>query len=48
MAAVTHGRSLTMPDLPSPEEVEAARTRVGGWKRDQLAAWGVSWPPSKG
>jgi hypothetical protein len=27
-----------MPDLPSPEEIEAARTPAGGWKRDQLAA----------
>ncbi len=37
-----------MTDLPSPEEVEAARTPAGGWKRDQLAAWGVPWPPPKG
>ncbi|MCK1822477.1 hypothetical protein MTQ10_23410 [Streptomyces sp. XM83C] len=38
-----------MPDeLPSPEEIEAARTPAGGWKRDQLAAWGVQWPPPKG
>lgn len=37
-----------MPDLPSPEEIEAARTPAGGWKREQLAAWGVSWPPPKG
>ncbi|MFJ7131020.1 hypothetical protein [Streptomyces sp. NPDC098101] len=37
-----------MTVLPSPEEIEAARTPAGGWKRDQLAAWGVSWPPPKG
>ncbi|MCX5401329.1 hypothetical protein [Streptomyces sp. NBC_00102] len=37
-----------MPELPSPEEVEAARTPAGGWKRDQLAAWGVPWHPPKG
>lgn len=37
-----------MPELPSPEEIEAARTPAGGWKRDQLAAWGVQWPPPKG
>lgn len=37
-----------MPDLPSPEEAEAARTPAGGWTRDQLAAWGVPWPPPKG
>lgn len=41
-------RSTNMPELPSPEEVEAARTPAGGWKRDQLAAWGVPWPPPKG
>ncbi|MFB7896163.1 hypothetical protein ACFC1B_07510 [Streptomyces xiamenensis] len=37
-----------MVELPSPEEIEAARTPAGGWKRDQLAAWGVAWPPPKG
>lgn len=41
-------RSTNMLELPSPEEVEAARTPAGGWKRDQLAAWGISWPPPKG
>lgn len=33
---------MTGPSLP--EETEAARTPTGGWKRDQLAAWGVPWP----
>lgn len=38
-----------MPDeLPSPEEIEAARTPAGGGKRGQLAAWGVRWPPPRG
>ncbi len=37
-----------MPELPSPEEVEAARTPAGAWTRAQLAAWGVQWPPPKG
>ncbi|WP_432085548.1 hypothetical protein [Streptomyces sp. bgisy095] len=37
-----------MTVLPSPEEIEAARTPAGGWMRDQLAAWGVPWPPPKG
>jgi len=36
------------PDLPSPAEVDAARTPAGGWTREQLAAWGVPWPPPKG
>jgi len=34
--------------VPSPAEIEAARTPAGGWTRQQLAAWGVSWPPPKG
>ncbi|SER00017.1 hypothetical protein SAMN05216481_12536 [Streptomyces radiopugnans] len=34
--------------IPSPDEVEAARTPAGGWTRDQLAAWGVPWPPPAG
>uniref|UniRef100_UPI003F492A5B hypothetical protein n=1 Tax=Sphaerisporangium sp. CA-236357 TaxID=3240030 RepID=UPI003F492A5B len=34
--------------VPSPEEVEAARTPAGGWTREQLAEWGVPWPPPKG
>lgn len=33
---------------PSPEEIEAARTTSGGWTRDQLAKWGVPWPPPSG
>ncbi|MER7766786.1 TnsA endonuclease N-terminal domain-containing protein [Kitasatospora sp. NPDC096140] len=33
---------------PTPEEIEAARTPAGGWRRDQLAAWGVPWPPPRG
>ena len=30
------------------EEIEAARTSRGGWTRQQLAVWGVPWPPPKG
>lgn len=29
-------------------EIDAARTPAGGWTRDQLAQWGVPWPPPKG
>ncbi|MET9402333.1 sigma factor-like helix-turn-helix DNA-binding protein [Kitasatospora sp. NPDC002965] len=36
------------PVCPTPEEIEAARTPAGGWRRSQLAAWGVPWPPPKG
>jgi hypothetical protein len=34
--------------LPSPEEVEQARTPAGGWTKQQLARWGVARPPPKG
>lgn len=33
---------------PTAAEIEAARTPAGGWTREQLAAWGVPWPPPKG
>jgi hypothetical protein len=34
--------------VPSPEEVLSKRKGTGGWKRAQLAEWGVPWPPPKG
>lgn len=37
-----------MPVLPSPGEIEAAKTSNGAWTRAQLAEWGVPWPPPKG
>ncbi|MEU3595148.1 DUF6083 domain-containing protein [Streptomyces filamentosus] len=46
-AFATGGRA-GLPRLPSPEEIEAARTPRGGWTRAQLAAWGVPWPAPKG
>jgi hypothetical protein len=33
---------------PTPEEIEAARTPNGGWTRETLRSWGVSWPPKNG
>lgn len=30
------------------KEIEAAKTPSGGWDKDQLAKWGVRWPPPKG
>ena len=30
------------------EEIEAARSRRGGWTAATLAGWGVPWPPPKG
>lgn len=32
----------------TPEEVEAGRSPVGGFTRNQLAAWNVPWPPPAG
>jgi hypothetical protein len=41
---------MTMNDGRSPtaDEIERAKTPNGGWTKDQLAEWGVSWPPPKG
>lgn len=33
---------------PSPDEIERAKTPAGGWTKEQLAAWGVAWPPPSG
>lgn len=30
------------------EEIERAKTSKGGWTKEQLAQWGVQWPPPKG
>jgi len=35
-------------DAPTYEEILAARTGPGGWKRAKLAEWGVDWPPYAG
>lgn len=29
-------------------QIEAFKTERGGWTKDQLAEWGVPWPPPKG
>lgn len=34
--------------MPTAAEIEAAKTPKGGWTKDQLAAWGISWPPPEG
>lgn len=34
--------------LPSPEQIEIARTPAGGWTRATLSSWGVEWPPRRG
>lgn len=30
------------------QEIEAGRSKKGGWTRKTLESWGVSWPPQKG
>lgn len=30
------------------EEIEAGKTPAGGWTKEQLARWGVPWPPPRG
>lgn len=45
-------RCLWLPKGPialvSPGTVWSARTPQGGWTREQLAEWGIPWPPPKG
>lgn len=36
------------PNVPTAEEIDAARTAAGGWTRETLAGWGVPWPPPSG
>ena len=33
---------------PSPQEIQEAKTKRGGWKRKTLESWGIAWPPYKG
>lgn len=48
MAPTEAGGTEHQPVIPTVEEIEAARTPGGGHTRDQLAEWGVAWPPPKG
>ena len=36
------------PTFLTPDQVKAAQSSRGGWKRATLASWGVPWPPPKG
>ena len=38
---------IPIENLPSKDELDAARTAGGGWDRDRLASWGVPWPPPR-
>lgn len=44
----TGAEAAAMCIAPSPDEIELARTPAGGWTREQLAHWGIPWPPPKG
>ena len=37
-----------MKRYPTALEIQAARTPKGGFTRNQLAKWGVPWPPPTG
>lgn len=38
---------IPVAELPSAEEIDAAKKPGGSWNRGQLAEWGVPWPPPK-
>ena len=42
------GAKITLISMPTEDEIDEARTANGGWTKDQLAEWGVSWPPPRG
>lgn len=41
-------RALCLVPPPSLREIEAGATAKGGFKHDQIRAWGLTAPPSKG
>lgn len=48
LKGIAHARRAVRP-RPIAEEVMAANTSASGaWKAEQLAKWGVAWPPPKG
>lgn len=36
------------PLPPGPDDIEAGKSRRGGFTRKTLEGWGVPWPPPKG
>ena len=42
------GAKITLISMPTEDEIDEARTANSGWTKDQLAEWGVSWPPPRG
>jgi hypothetical protein len=43
-----YGRIIEKVSNVTDAEIDAARSSQGGWTREQLAEWGVSWPPPRG
>lgn len=41
-------RQREIPLTVSRKEIFAARTPAGGWTRETLSQWGISWPPRSG
>lgn len=37
-----------MSKIPSPSEIEAAKSPAGGWSRETLEGWGLPWPAPRG
>lgn len=48
LAMIEEVRKREIPLTVTKREILAARTRAGGWTRETLAQWGVSWPPRAG
>ena len=50
IARRTPAQAAVLAALPrlTEEEIEAGRSPRGGWTREQLAKWGVPWPPPTG
>ena len=48
---LAHGSALDLravgASIPTAEEIDAASSPSGAWTREQLAMWGVSWPPPR-
>lgn len=34
--------------MPTKREIESSTTPRGGWTKEQLAKWGIPWPPPRG
>lgn len=46
-STVQSAKELNMQSI-TEKEIEDVKTSAGGWTRNTLASWGISWPPPKG